>query len=110
VGFCSDRSIIGDIKDRPKRRSNARMTTMRFKDGIRVKVDGDYRIVTLANKVAIAGHGALIFSGSMSSARLLSRLKTYQQRRQQQQEHSGTALFLAGRRVIAPSRKGRRGR
>lgn len=85
------------------------MTTMRFKDGIRVKVDGDYRIVTLANKVAIAGHGALIFSGTMSSARLLSRLKTYQ-RRQQQQQHSGTALFLAGRRMMAPSRKRRRGR
>jgi hypothetical protein len=84
------------------------MTTMRFKDGIRVKADGDYRIITLANKVAIAGHGALIFSGTMS-ARLLSRLKTYQ-RRQQQQEHSGTALFLAGRRVMAPSRKRRRGR
>ena len=84
------------------------MTTMRFKDGIRVKVDGDYRIVTLANKVAIAGHGALIVSGTMSSARLLSRLKTYQ-RRQQPQEHSGTALFLAWRRVMAPSRKRRRG-
>ncbi len=79
------------------------MTTMRFEDGIRVKTDGDYRIVTLANKVAIAGHGALIFSDTMNSARLLSRLNTYQRR--QQQEHSGTALFFAGQMVIAPSRK-----
>ncbi len=85
------------------------MSTIHFKDGIRVKVDGDYRIVTLANKVAIAGHGALIFSGPMNGARLLSRLSTYQRRRQQQ-EHGGTALFFAGQMVMAPSPKRRRGR
>jgi hypothetical protein len=62
---------------------------VRFKDGIGVKLDGDCRIVTLANKVAIAGHGALIFPDTMNSNRLLSRLNTYQRRRQQR-EHCGT--------------------
>jgi hypothetical protein len=61
------------------------MTIMRFQDGVRVKVDGEYRIVTLADRVAIAGHGALIFCNTMNSARLLRRLNAYQRRQQQQQ-------------------------
>jgi hypothetical protein len=83
------------------------MTTMRFKGGIQVKVDGDYRIVTLAKKKAIAGHGALIFPDTMNSNRLLRRLNSYQRR--QRQEHRGVALFFAGQIVMAPSRRRRRG-
>ncbi len=72
------------------------MTTVRFKDGIRVKVDGDYRIITLANKVAIAGHGALIFSDTTNSGRLLSRLNSYQRRRR--------APAVAGTRCFSPGK------
>jgi len=60
------------------------MTTVRFKDGVRVKVDGDNRIVTLANKIAIAGHGALIFPDIMNSNRLLSRLNVYPRRQKRE--------------------------